>query len=250
MSRSPYADPALYDLLHDDGTGDEVWLLDRLASLHGVPEKSAFEPACGTGRYLEGLLRRGWRVEGQDLSPRMVAYARKRLRNWGAAARVGAGDMRRDGPAARVGLAYNLLSTFRHLMSDRDALAHLRAVARALLPGGLFVLGLDLAAYGREEPDEETWTIRRGGRTIRQVQMTMPAERRARRELVLNFVTMPGGPVVKTEHALRAYDAAQLKALLAKSPFRVEAAYGYDGRPATLGGPERALWLLLRARVR
>jgi SAM-dependent methyltransferase len=249
VSRSPYADPALYDLLHDDGTDDEVWLLDRLAGLHGVPEKSAFEPACGTGRYLEGLLRRGWRVEGQDLSPKMAAYARGRLARWKERARVGVGDMRRDGPKARVGLAFNLLSTFRHLMTERDARAHLRTAARALLPGGLFVLGLDLADYAETEADEETWTIRRGGRTWRQVQMTFPARRRERRETVLNFVTGPDGRVTKTEHALRAYDARELKALLARSPFRVEAAYGYDGRPARLGGPERALWLLLRARA-
>ena len=25
-----YADPALYDLIHADGTGDEVWLLDSI----------------------------------------------------------------------------------------------------------------------------------------------------------------------------------------------------------------------------
>lgn len=250
MSRSPYADPALYDLLHDDGTDDEVWLLDRLAELHGVPAKTAFEPACGTGRYLEGLLRRGWRVEGQDLSPRMAAYARRRLKPWGDAATIEVGDMRRGQPRAKAGLVFNLLSTFRHLLTDRDALAHLRAAARALLPGGLFVLGLDLADYRETEADEETWTIRRGGKTWRQVQMTFPAARRVRREKVLNFVTAPDGRLTQTEHELRSYDARELSALLRKSPFRVEAAYGYDGKPAKLGGPARALWLLLRARGR
>ena len=43
-----YDDPALYDLIHADGTGDEVWLLERLAARHGNGGKTAFEPACGT----------------------------------------------------------------------------------------------------------------------------------------------------------------------------------------------------------
>lgn len=241
-----YRDPDLYEQIHAEGTDDEVWLLDRLASLHGNGGKTALEPACGSGRYLAGLLRRGWTVRGYDLSTEMVRYARARLSRWGKRASVMRGDMTSFRPEARCDLAFNLLSTFRHLLTDRDAMAHLRVTAEALAPGGMFVLGLDLAVYGEDHPDEEAWTSRTG---VKHVMMTIPAEPRRRRERIINFISK-GGKVLECSYDLRSYDAAQLKALLARSPFRLEACYGYDGRPAVLGGPMRALWLVLKARQR
>lgn len=241
-----YADPALYDLIHAEGTDDEVWLLDRLAGLHGNGGRSALEPACGTGRYLAGLLRRGWTVAGYDLSPRMVAYARERLAKWGARADVRRGDMAAFRPGKAYDLAFNLLSTFRHLMTDAAAVAHLRNTYDALNPGGIFVLGLDLAVYGRDLPDEETWTARRGGRTIRHVMMTLPPERRARRERIINFVHQGKGKVLESSYDLRSYDASQIAALILRTKFTLPACYDYGGRPASLCGDEKALWLVLK----
>lgn len=247
MSRTPafYSDPALYEIVHADDTADEVWMLDRVAREHGGGGLSALEPACGTGRYLAGLRRHGWSVAGYDLSSKMVAYARRRL----PGADVRRGDMVSFKPGRRYDLVFNLLSTFRHLMTDRDALAHLRVSAAALNPGGVFVLGLDLASYGEDVPDEETWTARRGGRTWRHVMMTLPPDRRRRRERIINFVTRPDGRVLESAYDLRSYDAGELEALLAKSPLTIAAVYDYGGRAARLGGPERALWLVLKPRV-
>lgn len=242
-----YSDPALYDLIHAEGTGDEVWLLDLLARRHGRGGNKALEPACGTGRYLEGLLRRGWDVRGYDLAAPMVAFARKRLARWGERARVERGNMASYRPQGKYDLAFNLLSTFRHLLTERDALAHLRLTAGALAPGGIFILGLDLASYGRDEPDEEAWTTRRGGRVATHVMLTLPADRRRRRERIINFVTA-GGRVLESAYDLRSYDAKELGRLLARSPFELDACYGYDGRPAKFGGTENALWLVLRRR--
>lgn len=241
-----YSDPALYDLIHADGTDDEVWLLDRIARLHGNGGKTALEPACGTGRYLAGLLRRGWRVHGYDLAPGMVAYARRRLAKWGPRAVVSRGDMTSFMPGGTFDLAFNLLSTFRHLMTDKDALAHLRVTYDALNPGGVFVLGLDLAAYGEDGPDEEVWTARRGGRTVTHVMMTLPPERRRRRERIMNFVTVPGKKVLESSYDLRSYDAQQLAGLILRTKFSLPTCYGYDGKPASLCGTERALWLVLK----
>ncbi len=248
MSRLPafYADPALYELIHADGTDDEVWLLDRIAGMHGEGSKTALEPACGSGRYLAGLLRRGWTVEGYDLSPKMARFARERFEKYGARAAVRVGDMTTYRTRRRFGLVFNLLSTFRHLMSDRDALAHLRRCAASLAPGGIMVLGLDLAWYGHDEPDEEVWSAR----GFNHVMMTLPPTAKRRRERIMNFVTTPDGKVRESHYDLRSYDIAEMRALLAESPFRVKAAYGYDGKPATLGGPRRALWLVLSAKAR
>ncbi|MCR4296968.1 MAG: hypothetical protein NUW21_15665, partial [Elusimicrobia bacterium] len=140
---------------------------------------------------------------------------------------------------------------FRHLMTEKDALAHLRLMAGALEPGGIFVLGLDLSIYGQDEPDEEVWECRQGGRTAKHVVMSIPAEPGTRRERVINFVTTPKGKketVLESSYDLRSYSAADLAALIDKSPLMIDAVYGYDGKPAVLDGPERALWLVLKAR--
>jgi SAM-dependent methyltransferase len=110
-----YRDPELYDLIHADGTADEVWLLDRIAEKHGNGGKTALEPACGTGRYLAGLARRGWHVAGYDISTEMVRYSRRRLARWGKRAFVERGEMTTYRSQRRYDLALNALSTFRHL---------------------------------------------------------------------------------------------------------------------------------------
>ena len=244
-----YGDPALYDLIHADGTGDEVWLLDSLAERHGNGGKSALEPACGTGRYLPGLLRRGWTVSGYDISPKMVSYAKKRLSKWGKKATIVRGNMVSFRPKEKYDLAFNTLSTFRHLPTEREALAHLRVTYDALNPGGIFVLGLDLALYGEDLPDEEVWTIRHRGKMIKHVMMTLPPGARKRRERIINFVTYPtakGEKVLESAYDLRSYDSGELANLILKTKFALPACYGYDGRPASLCGAERALWLVLK----
>lgn len=240
-----YADPGLYDLIHADGTDDEVWLLDGIAKKHGNGGKTALEPACGTGRYMAGLLRRGWDVDGYDISPKMVAYAKKRLAKYGSRAHVVRGDMVSFRPKRMYDLAFNLLSTFRHLHNDKDALAHLRGTYDALNPGGLFILGLDLAVYGQDLPDEEVWEARRSGKTIRHVMMTLPPERRSRREKIINFVHA-GGKTLESAYDLRSYDSRQIAALVLRTRFSLPVCYGYDGKPASLCGDENALWLVLK----
>lgn len=240
-----YADPALYDLIHAEGTDDECWFLDRIAAEHGNGGKAALEPACGTGRYFPGLLKRGWIVHGYDLLPKMVAFARARLKKWGARATVAVGDMVSYRPKGKYDLAFNLLSTFRHLQTDRDALAHLRGTYDALNPGGLFVLGLDLALYGADEPDEEVWTARRGGKTVNHVMMTLPPDAKKRREKIINFVTV-GKKTFQSAYDLRSYDAEEMASLILRTKFSLPSCYGYDGSPASLCGDQRALWLVLK----
>ncbi|MDD5656890.1 MAG: class I SAM-dependent methyltransferase [Elusimicrobia bacterium] len=250
MSRAPalYADPALYDMLHRAGTRGEAARLERLSDRHGNGGRSAWEPACGTGRYLAALAARGWTAAGYDSSRAMLAFARRRLARFGGRVRVVAGRMTGLRAPRCADLVFSLISTFRHLMSDRRALAHLRLCAEALRPGGIFVLGLDLTVYGATPPDEDVWTIRQGGRTFRHIVMTLPPKRAGRRERVINFVTGPSGLILRSGYDLRAYDAQQLSDLIAASPLRVEAVYGLSGLPQGLAGPERALWVVLKRR--
>ena len=122
----------------------ETWLLDRvLAHAAGAP---VVEAGSGPGHVTAHLSLHGADATGIDLSPAMVAEARRRFP--GASFEVG--DLRRLGrPATSAGWAavlgwYSLI----HLAASElpDAVA---ALARPLAPGGMLVLALHAGAEVR-----------------------------------------------------------------------------------------------------
>ena len=240
---SLYEDPALYEVLLRDQAEEQAGLVRWLHRRHGNGGERWLEPACGAGRLIGALAAPGRSITGYDASSRMLAYGRLRLRGT-PGARLLRGDMRRFRRRGAFDLAYCLDGSFRHLMSDRDALAHLRAVAASLRPGGVYLVGLDLCEYGRSEPDEETWTASDGGVRILHVQMTLPARARARRETVLQFAAR-GGEVRRFAYELRSYDARQWASLIERSPFRVSAIYDLWRRPRALDGELRSATFVL-----
>jgi len=244
VPKSFYDLPALYDAVHLPDTPGEMTAMLDVAAAHRRPLASFLEPACGTGRNLAYLRALGLAAFGYDVSERALAFARRR---GCAAAR---GSMTSYRAEAAYDCAFNLIGTFRHLPTERAALAHLRLTARALRPGGVYVVGLDLADYADCGPDEEGWEVLRRGRRLRHLYETLPPDRRARRERVINFVvveTARGDRVLKDEQTLRSYDAAQWRALIAKSPFRLAGTYTQEGAPLRLDKRTRyALFVLKR----
>lgn len=110
---------------------------------------SIMDPACGPANWLEPFARAGHRVAGNDLSPHMVAGARRAV---AAIARergerpeeVGEviwGDMRdlrfTTGP---FDVAIEIAGTTGLLERPEDLLAHLTTVGEHLRPGGLFLV--------------------------------------------------------------------------------------------------------------
>lgn len=239
MRASLYAEPELYELLEAPSTPAELDLIERLFAAHGNGGRRALEPACGTGRLLAALRDRGWRADGYDREPKMVAYARRRLR--GTAGRVWLGDLRSFRPAGRYDLAFCLQGSIRHLPSDAAASSHLRAVASALAPGGIYLVGMDLADYGRPEPDEETWEAG----TVRQAQLSLGPDRRRRCERVLQFIS-EGERLRSFRYDLRTYDVSQWRAVVERSPFELAATYDPWLKPMALDASTRAATFVLR----
>ena len=243
-----YADPSVYDVLQTPGTAAEVDALERVEAAYGGAGlrrgRLWLEPACGTGRYLRVARGRGRRVAGYDADPAMVAYARRRL---GGAVRVGS-MTDRDAAGVRPGtvaLAFNPVNTIRHLPDDAAMRAHFAQAARALAPGGLYVVGISLTDYADLEPEEDLWEAARGPCRVTQLVnylMPEPGTRRARTETVVSHlvVVRPRG----TEHRddrydLRCYDRRQWRRLLAGSALRRVASCDGAGRPLPADAPPR-----------
>jgi SAM-dependent methyltransferase len=204
-----------------------VDLFQRCARDWDAPDGAWLEPACGSGRYLRELAGRGIRCTGFDLDDGMLGYARQALRAAGHSRRVRLvrADMAAFADALddRFAVAFNPVNTFRHLHRARDAASHLREIARALLPGGLYLVGMSFSRYGEEEATEDVWTARRDGIAVRQIVQYLPPERDTRRETVISHLQVDrsgGREYLDSTYTLRSYDLAQWKGLVRRSPLR------------------------------
>lgn len=226
-----YDEAEVYELLHAGDSGAELDAVLAQNEAYGNGGRRVLEPACGTGRYLALLAARGFEATGYDTNPRALAFARRRLKGLGA--RVLRSDMTAFCEEGSYDLAFSTLSSFRHLLTRRDALRHLRLTARSLRPGGVYVVGLDLADYACAQDDEEVWEAAAGARRVRHVMLSLAPDARRRRERILNFVTVSEGGkerLVESSYELRSYDRGQWDSLVAGAGLRV------FGRSGGLGG--------------
>lgn len=225
----------------------------RVAAASAGP---VLELGCGTGRVLVPVARSGTRVIGVDLSERMLARARARVRR----ARLSAGldlvrgDIRHlpfgDGGFGLVMAPYGILQS---LTSDADLRGALRAVARTLRPGGRFVTELvaDLPAW--QEYSEVTKL--RGWRPGRKAHLALVESVRQDRQQGLTifeqeFVETRGGArrTKRFTLAFRTLTVAQMASRLERAGLKVSAKLGsYDGDPWT---PSSDTWILIAERPR
>jgi SAM-dependent methyltransferase len=217
-----YEAPRWYDVIFDDDTAREAAFLEGLFERHGRSRgRRCLEPACGSGRLVVEMVRRGWKVTGFDLSPEMVAYSRRRLAEEGLRASVVEARMEDFRLRGRFDLAHCLVSTFKHLLDEGSALAHLTRVAAALAPGGLYVLGLHLSDYSDTQRRRERWVARRGGTRVTCNLQSWPPDRRRRVERVRSRLLVEEGDRtrrVESHFDFRTYDHRQLRTLLRTVP--------------------------------
>jgi len=216
-----YKSPLYYDMVFAADTELEAGFLEEMGRRFGTGGRSVLEPACGSGRLVAALARRGWRVAGFDAGDAMLAFARERLEGQGLEADLWRDRMESFRQRGRFDLAHCLVSTFKYLLDEGSARAHLERVARALRPGGVYVLGLHLSDYDWPGRVRERWVAERGGtRVVCNIQ-TWPPDRRRRLERVRSRLTVEERGRTKrfeTSWLFRTYDARQLRALLRGVP--------------------------------
>jgi len=255
-----YDTPRGYDLVFDEDTLEATDFLEEVMVRHGTVKgargpRRVFEPACGSGRLMVEFARRGWRVSGSDLSQPMLDYARGRLDELGLKGSLSLGDMADPRPRGRFHLAHCLVSTFKYLLEEQQARGNLAGVARALHPGGLYVLGLHLTDYATSSLTRERWVVDRDGTHVVCNIQGWPADRRRRVERVRSrLIVREAGEERRTETVwdFRTYDARQLARLLASVP-ELEHVATYDFRydvhePCVFGADQVDTILVLRRR--
>lgn len=231
LTMSLYDHPAYYELVFGSDWRAEFHFLKAVFAKHaqgGV--RSLFEPACGTGRLLVQFRKSGFAVAGNDLNAKAVDYCNARFarRGWERPAVVG--DMADFRLARPVDAAFNLINSFRHLPGQAAAEAHLRCMADAVRPGGVYLLGLHLTPTRGCGEDAEEWSARRGHLQVNSRLWSIDVDRAGRRERVgmtFDVFTPTRRFQIDDEVVFRTYTAEQMQELIASEP-RWRLAETYD----------------------
>jgi SAM-dependent methyltransferase len=116
-----------------------------------------FEPACGSGRIVVEMAKRGYEVAGFDLSEPSLDYLRNRLSREKLKGEVFNGDMSNFQMKGKWDAASCTFNSFRHLTTEEQARGQLECVAKSLRSGGLYFLGMHLAPPDCEPLCIEKW---------------------------------------------------------------------------------------------
>jgi len=167
MTRT-YSLPHIYDIAFDfrDVKGEVDFLCHIAKKQLGRPVKSAIELACGPAYHAREFARRGIVSDGLDLSPEMIAYTRELANKERLAMNAIEADMRWYRSEKKYDLAYILIASFAHLLTNQDILDNFNCVADLLNDGGVYVI---VTAHPRdfwgvgERYAKTHWTMERDG---------------------------------------------------------------------------------------
>ncbi|MCA9618137.1 MAG: class I SAM-dependent methyltransferase [Myxococcales bacterium] len=260
-----YETPRYYDIVYDGDSAAEVQFLVDVYAAHGAGSRGGgahgrggrarrtrprvLEPACGTGRHFPGLVARGFTCVGFDIEEGMLAMARARCPE----ATLTRQSMQTFRVRGHFDLAFNLLSSFKHILDPEGATSHLRRIADALHPGGLYILGLHESEYDLPHRKRERWQGHRDDTHVTVNLQVWPANPTTRLEHVRSrLIVEQGGERrgYESHWDFRTYDDHEIRSLIAEEPrLRLEAVYGFEhrvDRPHELGGERLDHVLVLR----
>ena len=175
----------------------------------------------GFGRHTGERARRGYAAVGVDLSPLMLREARRAHRE-GPRLRFIKKDMRRLAYRAEFDAVMCLFTSFGYF-SERENVATLKRMARALKPGGRLLMDHRNPAYDLTLP---THSWRRPGRGL-YVLWTLEVDRRTNVHEATWLILRRGSPrVLRKRFRLRLWTLPQWRRHLRGAGLRLMRAYG------------------------
>jgi len=204
--------------------------VDFIEALLAVPKGAAvLDLACGYGRHAIGMEKRGYRVTGLDFNPHYLEIAEAEATAAGARVTWRTGDMRALPFEREFDGVYSFFTSFGYFGDDENEQV-LAGIARAMKPGGRFLLDMMNRDWLLTHPDQRTWKQRDDGSLfMEETSLELAASRVVARQMLID---PQGGPQVTKEYFLRAYTCAELTALMRRHGLVVkEVCGGTDRRP-------------------
>lgn len=191
--------------------------------------------ACGHGRHALEFARRGYDVTGVDLSQPALEAAYDAAERAGLQLDLHHKDMREIGFDAEFDAAINIFTAFGYFAEEGDDELVLLAVARALRPGGLFLIDVINQPGLMRRYDSKGWD-EMGDGTIWIDERRYDA--RTGRNEVRHLVIRPDGRRQELAHSLRVYTCPELSSLLERAGLSPERVWGdFDGSEYGMDSP-------------
>jgi SAM-dependent methyltransferase len=218
--REHYGAPRLYEIAFDMNRKGEVDFLVHCFKRYARrrPVRRVLDIACGTGPHLARLADHGYAMSGLDLSAANIAFLRRRLAAKGQRADLVVGDMTDFRLRRPVDAAICMQDSQGHLLTNDKLVAHLRAVARALRRGGLYVFDRYMASSWIDPARAWSWSRRRGRLIVRASFSTLhnldPVTQVFQERLILEAIENGDLRVYRQTHTSRMVFPQELRALV------------------------------------
>jgi SAM-dependent methyltransferase len=219
--------PLLYRHRDDASAAAEVAQIVKLLNL--TPGRRVLDVCCGGGRHLAAFRSLGFDAIGVDLSPTLLAEARKRP---GLEGRLIRADIRSMPFESEFDAAVNLFTSFGYFQKDADNQHALRQMIWALKSGGRLLMDLINPAwlYRNFEPYFHRWVDRSYIRQHRQL-----TDRRVVNEIQ---ITGPSGECRNICEDVRLYEPLELAAMFRKAGASAVRFFGsLNGEPYSSDSP-------------
>lgn len=155
--------PAMYDTAFQfrNAQGTVDFVEDCVRMYTDIPVRSVVDLACGTGHYTLEFARRGYATYGVDIDDRMCRYMQRKSDVESLAVELICADMADFSLPRQCDLAVNFFDSLTYVIDAQRIVAHLRAVANALVSGALYVLEIGVIDDFENHNVEEIWTEHR-----------------------------------------------------------------------------------------
>ncbi|NIM19459.1 MAG: methyltransferase domain-containing protein [Candidatus Latescibacteria bacterium] len=227
----------LYPILYEHRDIEES---DAVAKAFGslfLDKDPILDLACGNGRYLESISRRGHLIFGLDLSHYLL---RACLDSWGHKGLIMQADMRRIPLlTGSVGAVINMFTSFGYFSRDTDNLLVSKEVFRVLRWGGIFLFDFinarKIASSLLEESQRESGSfIIKEKRRLENYGKYLVKD--------IQAINAQSGTKEQIEERLRLYTMDELIIMFESVGFKIDSVFGgYDLSPFVEGVSDRVI---------
>lgn len=224
---------AHYDLFTERSAYEPVIAqIEAWAQAQGLRGRRLLDVACGTGKSFVPMLERGYEVAACDISPSMVAEARRKA----PAAEIVVADMRSLPWRRRFDLITCMDDAVNYLLTAGDLRAALASMAGALAPEGILIF--DANTLGTYRGDfAETFEVESGATRFEWRGEASPDVEPGSIAAATMTIHSPEG-TVESRHVQRHWPVDELREACAAAGFRHVVFRGLATGPRLAGEPD------------
>lgn len=207
------------------GTEQELYFITKVLNLPA--QASILDLYCGYGRHAIELAKLGFRVTGIDATADFLNIASQKAKKANVNLSFVQRDMRELDYLEEFNAVINMFAAFGYF-SDEENAQVLERVAKALSPGGLFLIDLLNREWMVRNNLNRYWRHPNGEYVLSYKVELQQGVTTMKRQLI-NQVT---GVKTQYEFVLRTYSLTEMNNILHRAGLKLKTTYGgFDGRP-------------------